>query len=119
MPMKLPEPDKAEAIALFRLGIIGDLLTRELPEGELHDELLERAARRYRAPGAAVTRPFHWKTLQSWYYDAKAGGLAALRPTSRKKGFALELTPEQRELLLDIRRSHPSAAANLILDTAV
>ena len=26
MPMKIPEPSKAEAKALFRLGIVGDLL---------------------------------------------------------------------------------------------
>jgi transposase InsO family protein len=119
MPLKIPEPSKAEAVALFRLGIVGDLLARDLSAGELRDELVRRAAERYRPPGARASRQFHWKTLQSWYYAAKRRGHRALMPASRKQGFALGLSPEQRDLLLQIRADHPSAAANLILDTAV
>jgi transposase InsO family protein len=117
--MKIPEPTKAEATALFRLGVVGDLLARELSPGELRAELLARAAERYRPPGAKATRQFHWKTLQCWYYAAKHGGHKALAPASRKLGFALALTPQQRDLLLQIRTEHPSAPSNLILDTAV
>lgn len=119
MPMKVPEPTKAEAMALFRLGVVGDLLARDLSPGELRAELVAKAAERYRPPGAAASRQFHWKTLQSWYYAAKHGGHKALAPASRKQGFALALSPEQRELLLQIRIENPAAPANLILDTAV
>ena len=119
MPMKLPEPTKAEAMALFRLGIVGDLLTRDLPAGELRAELVARAAERYRAPGATASQQFHWKTLQAWYYAAKRGGHKALMPASRKQGFALALTPEQRDLLVQIRSERPSVSASLILDVAV
>lgn len=119
MPMSLPEPSKAEAKALFRLGIVGDLLARELSPGELRAELMARALERYRPPGASSTRQFHWKTLQSWYYAAKRGGHRSLVPKSRKLGFALTLTPEQRDLLLTIRTEHPATSASLILDTAV
>jgi transposase InsO family protein len=114
-----PLPSHLEAVALFRLGIVGDLLARDLPPGELQDELAARAARRYRPPGAAATRKYHWKTLQSWYYLAKHKGLKGLQPASRKKGFGLALSAEERELLIQIRRDHPTAAAELILDTAV
>lgn len=119
MPMKLPLPDRAEAIALFRLGVVGDLLTRDLAPGELRDELVARAAQRYRPPGASASRSFHWKTLQTWYYAAKRGGHRTLLPASRRKGFAVGLAPEKRELLVQIRREHPSAAAGLILEVAV
>ncbi len=119
MPDSFPQPSKAEEIALFRLGIVGDLLARELSVGELQDELMVRAERRYRPPGSATTRTFHWKTLQTWYYAAKHRGHAALTPVSRTRGFALALTAEQRELLVQIRIEHPSAASDLILDTAV
>jgi transposase InsO family protein len=117
--MKIPEPTRAEGVALFRLGVIGDLLARELSPGELRAELVARAAERYRPPGAPASRPFHWKTLQAWYYAAKHGGHRALMPASRKQGFALALSAEQRDLLLRIREEHPDAPANLILDTAV
>jgi len=119
MPHPLPPPTRAEAVALFRLGVVGDLLTRDLAPGELRDELLARADRRYRPPGASATRSFHWKTLQSWYYAARQGGHKKLAPKSRERGFAVRLTPAQRTLLIQIRRENPSAPADLILDTAV
>lgn len=119
MPMSLPEPNRAEAIALFRLGIVGDLLARDLADGELRAELEARAAQRHRPPGGTASRTFHWKTLQSWYYAAKHGGHRALISPSRRKGFGIGLAAETRELLLQIRREHPSAAAGLILEVAV
>jgi putative transposase len=119
MKLSLPEPSKAEAIAAFRLGIVGDLLARDLSPGELQAELEARAKKRYRPPGAASTRQFVWKTLQNWFYKAKHHGLQGLRPASRAKGHGLTLTPETRELLLQIRREHPSAPADMILAEAV
>src|SRR5690606_17270762 len=119
MTDKTPVPTRAEAVALFRLGVIGDLLARDLSPGELRDELIARATQRYRPPGAVSSRTFHWKTLQAWYYAARKGGHGKLMPASRRKGFANALSPETRELLLQIRREHPSAAAGMILDVAV
>ena len=119
MPQPFPEPSRAEAVALFRLGVVGDLLARDLDAGELQDELIARAQQRYRPPGSASSRTYHWKTLQCWYYLAKQRGLTALMPASRKKGSALALTDDQRELLVQIGHEHPSAAADLILATAV
>jgi transposase InsO family protein len=59
-------------------------------------------------------------TLERWLYAYRRGGLAALRPQPRSdRGRARELTPAQRELLLDIRREHPTASAPLILRTLV
>jgi transposase InsO family protein len=46
--------------------------------------------------------------------------LAALKPGARSdRGRGRELTSEQRELLLDIRREHPGASVPLILRTLV
>ena len=117
--MKAPTPTHREAIALFRLGVIGDLVAMELESGELKDTFVRRSLRRYRAPGSSRTRTYHWKTLQRWYYTAKSANPEALEPASRSRGFALALNPEQREILLDIRRLHPTAAASLILDQVI
>ena len=97
--MRTPKPSRREAIALFRLGVIGDLLTRELTRGELEMELTARAEKRYRSPGATRTRRYHWKTLQRWFYAASKGELDALVPRSRSRGQALALSDEQRELM--------------------
>lgn len=49
---ELKPKDHAEAVALFRSEIIGALTRRELDRGELREELVRLAERRYRAPGA-------------------------------------------------------------------
>ncbi len=117
--MKPPTPTHREAVALFRRGVIGDLLATDLEPGELQVELMRRAQRRYRPPGASRTRRYHWKSLQRWFYLAKAADPGALEPASRQRGIALALTEEQRTLLLDTRRAHRGTSAELILAEAV
>jgi transposase InsO family protein len=110
--------DHAEAVAVFRSEVIGSLCRRELGHGALHAELVSLSQQRFRTPGADVTRTISVPTLERWYYAYKRGGLAALRPRPRKdRGRARRLTPEQRQLLLDIRRENPSASVPLILRT--
>ena len=89
------------------------------PRGELRTELMRRARLRYRLPGAARTRRFHHKTLQRWYYDARKDLVGGLLPESRARGYACGLSEEQRTLLLQVRREHRSASADLILSEAV
>lgn len=112
------EPSPREAVAAFRLGIVGDLLARALDRGELRAELIARAQHRYRPPGSPTTRRYHWKTLQRWLYQARQGA-QRLQPAPRDRGHALVLDNTQRETLLEIRRSFPSASAELILGEAV
>ncbi len=59
-----------------------------------------------------------WLSFERWLYAYRARGLVGLRPEPRSdRGFAQDLSEELRELLLDIRREHPSASVSLILDT--
>ena len=112
--------DHAEAVALFRSGIIGALVRRELTRGELAVAIRALAADRYRPPGRSATKRFGISTLERWYYAYRRGGLAALRSSPRSdRGRARELTAEQRALLLDIRREHPLATVPVILRTLV
>ena len=120
MPDSLVPRDHAEAVALFRAQVIGALTRRDLDHGQLAAELRQLAERRYRPPGRRATKCFGASTLERWYYAYRRGGLDALRPDARSdRGRARELTPAQRELLLDIRREHPGASAALILRTLV
>jgi putative transposase len=118
--MTLSPKDHAEAVAIFRSEIVGGLTRRELDRGELRRELLALTERRWRAPDADHTRTFGFRTLERWYYVYRDGGLEALRPTPRSdRGRAQALTPEQRQLLLDIRREYPFATVPTILRTLV
>jgi hypothetical protein len=59
-------------------------------------------------------------TLERWLYAYRAEGIDGLRPARRSDcGYAQELSNDERELLLDIRREHPGASVSLIIDTLV
>jgi transposase InsO family protein len=112
--------DHAEAVALFRSEIVGALCRRDLDRGELRAELVKLSRQRFRRPGADRTVTISVPTLERWYYRYRKGGLSALRPKPRSdRGRARRLTPEQRQLLCDIRREHTSASAPIILRTLV
>lgn len=116
----LTPKDHAEEIAIFRGEIVGALTRQELDHGELRESLVALAATRYRPPKAHGTRQYSVSTLERWYYAYQKGGTAALRPERRSDaGRAQDLTEEQRKLLCDIRREHPSASVPVILRTLV
>ncbi len=116
--MSLAPKDHAEAVAVFRSQIIGALTHRELDRGELSELLAELSRQRWRAPGSDHTRTYAVSTLERWLGRYRDGGLEALRPKPRDdRGRGRNLTPEQRDLLLAIRREHPSASVPVILRT--
>jgi transposase InsO family protein len=116
----LAPKDHAEAVARFRSEIVGALTRRDLDRGELRAVLRALSQERFRPPGSDITRCISFTTLERWYYAYRQGGLDALRPMPRgDRGHGRELTAEQRQLLLDIRREHPSASVPLILRTLV
>ena len=118
--MPLDPQDHAERVALFRSEIVGQLCHRELDHGELRRILVDLSQQRYRPPDSDITRTFSIPTLERWYYAYRKGGLPALRPAPRSdRGRALGLPPALREMLLDIRREHPSAGVPLILRTLI
>lgn len=117
---RLTPKDQGERTAIFRSEIVGALVCRELSRGELAAALREIATQRFRPPGSDSTRTFAVPTLQRWYYALRRGGLGALVPQPRgDRGRARALNSAQRELLLEIRREHPSASVPLILRTLV
>jgi transposase InsO family protein len=109
--------DRAEAIAIFRAQVIAPLCIGELARGERMQLLRELSERSFTPPCAAASRTFGMPTLERWLYRYRRGGLDALKPMSREKGAALVLTDAQRELLIQIRKEHPSASAELIVST--
>ena len=117
MNKSLHPKDHGEEVALFRAQVLGPVLNRELQRGELLAELRQLAKLRFRPPSSDCTRTFSVPTLLRWRRRYLARGLVGLRPDSRRQGDALTLSSEERELLLEIRRQHPSVPANVILDT--
>ena len=109
-----------EAVALFRLQVLGALPRRELSRGQLRQTLRDLSRQRFRPPGSAITRCFSVTTLERWYYNLRRHGIAGLEPRGRlDSGRARELSEVQRQLLIDIRREHPKASVPLILATLI
>lgn len=115
----LEPKDHAERVALFRARVLGPLTCAQLDRGDQAALLRELSERRYRPPGAKITRTFSVPTLERWLRRYRQGGLEALRPEPRVTGHAKALTQQQRELILEIRRERPGASVPLILRTLV
>ncbi len=116
---KLAPKDTPEATAIFRVQVIGPLLSRVFAShGELASSIRLLARERHLPPGATSTRFYSETTIERWYYRFKKRGLPGLTPKRRSDmGHGRELTDAQRELLCAIRREHPIASAALILRT--
>jgi putative transposase len=115
---ELKPRDPREAIALFRMQVLGALPRRELSRGELRAAFVNLSTERFRPPGSDVTRAFAVSTIERWYYALRKHGLAGLKPRLRKDtGRARALNATQKALILAIRREYPKASVPLILST--
>lgn len=115
---KLAPKDHAEAVAIFRAQVIAPLCVSAMTRGDRTALLEDLCKKVFLAPGVPEPRRYAVATLERWLYAWRLGGLHALMPQPRSdRGHAQELTEEQRELLLSIRRESPSANATLILRT--
>lgn len=119
MTNALQPKDHAELVALFRAQVLGPVLHRDLLRGELKAELEVLSKRVFRPPGNKITRTYSACTLMRWRRKYLREGLAGLLPQSRRLGDALEINDELRELVLEIRRQHPSAPASLVVETLI
>ncbi|VFN03667.1 MAG: Transposase [Candidatus Kentron sp. G] len=92
--------------ALFRLSVIGALVSRErLARGELKSELERLAARHYDIPGSSHTR-LSAKTIEGWYYAYCKHGIDGLEPKARSDRGHSKLSPKLQELLLGAKREN-------------
>jgi hypothetical protein len=91
------------AIALWRMSVLGPLVSMDLEHGDLRPLLEAAATRTYETPQGRRVRP-RWRTLEAWYYAHKHGGLEALEPATRKDTGTCRALPERAGA------AHPGAA---------
>lgn len=108
----------AEAVAVFRMQVLGGLPNRTLARGELRREIRRISEMSFFVPGSGKAKRISVTTLERWYYAMRKFGAIGLHPKPRQdKGHAQKLTPEQKKLVVDIRCLHPHISATLILRT--
>ena len=105
-------------VALFRYGLISDVL--DLPPGSpgLYQRLHEKAAREYTIPGTHRTRVAA-ETLRDWLKRYRAGGFDALLPKRRAdRGQPRGLPAEVADRLLALKEANPALSVRLVIDQA-
>ena len=96
-----------DRIALFRLSVLGPLISRpSLERGELQAVLRDLAQKEYAIPGSR-RRYVAEKTLQGWYYRYLREGLDGLAPKRRSDRGRSKLELAVQEALLAAKRENP------------
>ncbi len=107
-----------EAVALFRYGLIADLL--HLPPGHrtLHAQLRAKADRDYEIPGSRRRRVAA-ETIRDWLYAYRRGGFDALKPRPRRDtGHTRALPQAVADQLCALKEAHPAFSIAMLLSTA-
>ena len=110
--------DLRHAVALFRYGLIADLV--HLPPGTkgLYRRLEEKAAREYTIPGTSRTRVAA-ETLRDWLKRYREGGFDALLPKPRAdRGTPRALSAAVTDQLLAIKEANPALSVRLVIAQA-
>jgi transposase InsO family protein len=101
--------------ALFRLSVLGPMVSREqLEHGELQQLIRELAQREYAIPGSA-RRHVAEKTIQAWYHTWRKEGIGGLVPKTRIDRGRSKITPAVQEAVLAAKRENPRRSIRQIL----
>src|SRR6266511_701945 len=108
----------ADTIALFRYGLIADLLHLSVGDRSLHTRLRETAAREYDIPGT-TRRRVAAETLRDWLYAYRRAGFEGLKPRPRAdQGHARALPQTVADQLCALKEAHPTYSVAMIITTA-
>jgi len=94
-------------MALFRLLVLGPLVSRErLEHGELKQLIQELASREYDIPGTGRQRIAE-KTIEAWFYTYCREGVEGLAPKTRSDQGKSKLSQAIQEAILGAKRENP------------
>jgi transposase InsO family protein len=110
--------ERAEQIALFRYGLISDLVHPDDDKRRLYERLRDKSDKSYCIPGSRRTR-VAVETLRDWLTAYKAGGFDALRPKPRADiGRARAVPQPVADLLVHLKDEHRDWSVAMVIDAA-
>jgi transposase InsO family protein len=96
-----------DPLALFRLSVLGPLVSRDhLERGELQQIIQELAQREYAIPNSR-RRYLGEKTIEAWFYAWRKHGLEGLMPKPRSDRGQSKLSTPVQEAILAAKRENP------------
>ncbi len=116
--MKENQKSLQEEMALFRYGVLGELV--HLPPGTkgLYGRIKEKAAIDYKIPGTSRTRVAP-ETIRTWLKLYRNGSFDALRPKPRRDlGKTRSLSQEVADILVSIKEEHRKFSVPLVIKAA-
>jgi len=107
--------DTRRAIALWRMSVLGPLVSARLEHGDRRAYFEQAAARRHERPdGMLVT--LSPRTIEQWFYAHRRGGLNALMPRTRSdRGHSRVIDDELTELIVRCKREKPRRSIRRII----
>jgi transposase InsO family protein len=112
------DKEHRHAVALFRYGVIAELVRLEAGAEGLYARIAEKAAREYVIPGTSRTRVAA-ETIRHWIKRYRVGGFDALMPKARAdRGRARKIPDDITELLIAIKEEHPGLAVRGVIEQA-
>jgi transposase InsO family protein len=94
-------------LALWKLSVLGPLVSARLEHGDRLAWLLETAERVHQHPDGRLVK-LSPRTLESWLYAYRRGGLSALaRKTRSDRNTSRAISPEVADLLMRAKRERP------------
>ena len=117
--MKDSRTEHTEKVALFRYGLIADVVQPASDDDrKLYARLKEKAAKSYCIPGSRRTM-VAVETLRDWLGLYRVGGFDALKPKPRKDiGSARAIPLEVVDLLVSIKDTHRAWSVSMVIDAA-
>jgi putative transposase len=107
--------NQVDAKALFRLSVLGPLVSREqLARGELQQLIREFAQREYAIPGTR-RRHIGEKTIEAWYYAWRREGLDGLAAKPRVDRGSSKISPAVQTAVLAAKRENPRRSVRQIV----
>lgn len=107
--------DDKQAVALWRLGVLGPLASARLEHGDRRRYFAEAAARTHEKPDGTRVK-LKARTIESWYYAYRRGGFHALYPRDREdRGRSRAIPAELAEQILRVKRERPRRSIRRII----
>lgn len=101
------DDDERQKIALWRLSVLGPLISARLEHGDRREYFAQTAARVHQMPDGRQVR-LSARTIESWFYAYRRGGLSALAPAKRSDvGSSRSIREEVASLILRIKQERP------------
>ena len=112
------DDDLRQAIALFRYGVIADLVHLPLGTKGMVDKIRDKAGQPYTIPGTNRTRVAA-ETIRGWIKLYRYGGFDALYPKPRTdRGQPRRLPPEVAERLIALKTDNPTWSVRAVIRAA-